>query len=61
MADHSILTGTKSGTIGGTLLTLVANVDASDLIRTCILAVVGATVSFAVSFFWKWLIRILKR
>ncbi len=40
---------TKSGTIGGTLLTIAATIQQEDIIRTMILAAIGAAVSFGVS------------
>jgi len=48
--DHS----TTQGTIGGTLLTLFATIDARDYVKTIILASIGAFVSFVVSKFLKW-------
>jgi uncharacterized membrane protein (UPF0136 family) len=45
---------TKAGTIGGTLLSVFANLHAEDLMQTIILAFVGATVSFCVSVFLKY-------
>ena len=53
--------GTRAGTIGGTLLTIICNSHLADLTRTAVLAAVGATVSFAVSIFLRWLIRKFKR
>jgi hypothetical protein len=43
----------KTGTAGGTLTILFANIDADDLVRTALLAAVGATVSLIVSFVLK--------
>lgn len=42
-------TGTKAGTAGGTLLTVLANISTGDLVHTSVLAAVGALVSFTVS------------
>lgn len=53
--------GTKAGTVGGTLLTIICNVHLVDLTRTAVLAAVGATVSFAVSIFLRWVIRKFKK
>lgn len=53
--------GTKAGTVGGTLTTIIANLDAGDVVRTCILATVGALVSFTVSVILKWLVKSLKK
>ena len=62
MQNHFELdTGTKAGTVGGTLLTIVCNIHLSDLTRTAVLAAVGAAVSFAVSILLRWLIKIWKK
>ena len=52
---------TKAGTLGGTLLTIVANIQSEDLIKTGILAAVGAVVSFGVTLFLKFLIKRIKK
>ncbi len=51
----------KAGTIGGTLLTILANINQQDLIKTAILAAVGAVVSFLVTMALKVVIRLFKR
>ena len=38
-----------SGTIGGTLLTIVGVLDLQDIFKTIVLAAIGALVSFIVS------------
>ena len=38
-------TGTKAGTIGGTFLTVAANIDSGDVLKTIVLAAIGAIVS----------------
>ncbi|PKR79484.1 hypothetical protein CW751_14755 [Brumimicrobium salinarum] len=43
------------GTVSGTILSVVAMFDAGDIIKTVILAAIGAAVSFLVSRFLKWL------
>lgn len=43
----------KTGTAGGTLTILFANIDANDLVKTVVLAAVGAMVSLVVSFVLK--------
>jgi hypothetical protein len=48
---------TKTGTAGGTLLTIFANISSEDLVKTAILAGVGAIVSFSVTLFLKLLIK----
>jgi mannitol-specific phosphotransferase system IIBC component len=52
---------TKAGTAGGTLLTILANITSEDLIKTGILAAVGAVVSFVVTLLLKLLIKRLKK
>ena len=52
---------TKAGTLGGTLLTIVANIQSPDLFKTAILAMVGAVVSFSVTLFLKFLIKRFKK
>ena len=43
----------KTGTAGGTITILFANINADDLVKTAILAAVGAAVSLVVSFVLK--------
>ncbi len=45
----------RSGVVGGTLLSTVINISLHDVVFTCVMAVIGAIVSFAVSSFLKWL------
>ena len=48
--------GTLGGTAGGTLLVLLTQINKADLINTCVMAGVGAMVSYLVSIGMKWLI-----
>ncbi|WP_164466982.1 hypothetical protein [Chryseobacterium taklimakanense] len=41
---------TKSGTVAGTLLTLLVNISGVQLAETAVIAATGAVVSFAVSY-----------
>jgi hypothetical protein len=52
---------TKSGTITGTLLTVVSNIRTEDLVKTAILAAVGALVSFAVTLLLKRIVRWIRK
>ncbi|HMI78196.1 MAG TPA: hypothetical protein VK484_05355 [Ferruginibacter sp.] len=52
---------TKAGTMGGTLLTIFVNIKSEDLLKTGILAAVGAVVSFSVTLLLKFLIKRLKK
>ena len=46
-----------AGTFGGSLLAMFSNMFIQDLLRTIVLAIVGAVVSFGVSMVLKRLIR----
>jgi hypothetical protein len=52
---------TKRGTVGGTLLTIFGNIHSSDIVKTAILAAIGAMVSFSVTLLLKFLIRRMKK
>lgn len=52
---------TKAGTIGGTILTIMVNIKGADLVKTSILAAVGAVVSFTVTLLLKYLIKRFKK
>ena len=43
--------GTKAGTIGGTILTIVYNIKVAEIEKTIVLASIGAVVSFTISLF----------
>lgn len=55
--DHSTLLGTATGTV----LTIIVNISSQDVLKTAVLATVGAVVSFCVSYSLKWLVRKLKK
>ena len=52
---------TKRGTAGGALLTIFANINSEDLIKTAILAAIGAVVSFGVTLILKLLVKRIKK
>lgn len=52
---------TKVGTAAGTLLSIFSNINSEDLIKTAVLAVVGAVVSFAVTLLLKLLAKRIKK
>ena len=61
MSTHNnIESGTILGTVSGTVLTIAVNVGSSDIIKTVILAALGAIVSFSVSVLLKWIVKKLK-
>jgi mannitol-specific phosphotransferase system IIBC component len=53
--------GTKAGTIGGTLLTILMNITKEDILKTSVLASIGAIVSFGISLLLKYCIKLLKK
>jgi len=53
--------GTAAGTVGGTLLMVAANIQSGDVIKTAVLAIVGAVVSFLVSLLLKRMTRRSRR
>jgi hypothetical protein len=48
-------THTRTGTLGGTLLVVILNIDSMQLLSTIIMAATGAVVSFVMSVFCKYL------
>jgi len=62
MASHQhIENGTILGTVCGTVLTVLVNIGSSDIIKTVVLAALGAVVSFSVSLLLKWLVKRLNK
>ncbi len=61
MNQHYFDNSTKAGTIGGTLLTILVNINGADLFKTGILAAVGAVVSYSVTLLLKLLIKLFKK
>jgi mannitol-specific phosphotransferase system IIBC component len=54
MENHSGNVGTITGTAGGTVLSVFGNIQSGDMVKTVVLAMVGAVTSFAVSYCIKW-------
>ena len=52
---------TKTGTAGGTLLSIFANINSGDIVKTAILAAIGAVVSFVVTVSLKLLVKRIKK
>jgi len=61
MSEQSYTTGTKMGTLAGTLTIILANITKADLLKTIILAALGALVSFVVSLLLKNVMKRWKR
>jgi hypothetical protein len=57
MNDSFICHPTRMGTLGGCLTIFLVNVSSGDILRTMLLAGIGAVVSFVVSLGLKWVIR----
>lgn len=53
--EHTNDNTTIIGTISGTMLSVVAMFDLQDIVKTIILATVGAVVSFLVTRGLKWI------
>jgi hypothetical protein len=50
-------TTSKAGTATGTFVIILANITSSDILRTALLAAIGAAVSFVVTMILKVLVR----
>jgi hypothetical protein len=48
---------TRAGTIGGTFLIVLLHITSEELMKTALLAAVGALVSFSVSFLLNKLVK----
>lgn len=51
---------TAIGTISGTVLTILVNVGVHDIIKTIVLASIGAVVSFFITISLKWIVKKIK-
>jgi hypothetical protein len=51
----------KTGTAAGTLLSIVPNLHSEDILKTVVLAVVGAVVSFSATLILKMLTKVKKK
>ena len=58
MNEHSY---TKTGTIGGTLTIILANINSEDVLKTAVLAGIGAVVSFGTSLVMKMAVKWWRR
>lgn len=57
MTDAYFTGHAKYGTAGGIITILIYNINASDIIKTAVLAALGAIVSFIISILLKYCIR----
>jgi hypothetical protein len=51
----------RTGTIGGTLTIVLANIHAGDLLKTIVLSVIGAIISYGTSLLMKCLTKPKKK
>ena len=51
----------KTGTVAGTLLSIVPNLHSEDILKTVVLAVIGAVVSFTATLILKALTKVRKK
>lgn len=61
MNDQSIIGSAKAGTAGGIITILLVNITASDILKTTVMACIGAVVSFFISMLLKYLISRFRR
>ena len=52
---------TLAGTIGGTALVILLQINTAEITHTALLAAIGAGVSYAVSLMLKWVVKNLRR
>ena len=57
MANFDNTLSLKIGTAGGTLLSMAPNIASVDILRTILLAIIGAIVSFFVTLLLKWMTK----
>lgn len=48
---------TVIGTVGGTFLSIIPNIQSADVLKTALLAAIGAVVSFTISLVLKSIIK----
>ena len=61
MMGESFSNATKTGTAGGFLTILFFNLSSHDIVKTIVLAMIGAVVSFAVSLVMRSITKRWKR
>ena len=60
--DHPIFdNNSKAGTAGGTKLTIICFINSADIVKTAVLAAVGALVSFSMTVLLQFLIKYFKK
>jgi mannitol-specific phosphotransferase system IIBC component len=59
--DHNSYQGLKAGTAGGVLFTVIMNIHVEDLLKTALVAAIGASVSFTISLLLGQLVKWYKQ
>jgi hypothetical protein len=54
-------TNTRIGTAGGTLLTIFMKIKSEDLVKTAVLAGIGAAVSFIITILLKLIVKKIRK
>ena len=52
---------TRAGTAGGTFLAFIANLGKDDILKTIVLTMIGAVVSFVVSLLLQFVVNKVKK
>ena len=58
---HHVESDTIAGTVAGTILSVLPNLEAADVLTTVILAAVGAVASFLVTQLLKWILKRIRK
>jgi hypothetical protein len=61
MHTNGFENSTLIGTLGGTTLTILVNINSADLLKTALLAAIGAAVIFGVTLALKYAIRKIRK
>jgi mannitol-specific phosphotransferase system IIBC component len=61
MSEPLFTPGTKAGTAAGTITIFIANIHSGDIIKTMLLAGIGAVISFFVSLLLRKIARWFKQ
>ena len=56
MGDQTYIASAKIGTAGGLITVLLVNITAADVIKTAVMAAIGAATSFFISVLLKYCI-----
>ena len=60
MEQNHTMPSTTTGTLCGFTISVFANIDSQDLLKTSLLAIVGAVVGFVTTLFLKWIVTKIK-